>query len=227
MWKVLPHGPIQKLASNLWRVEGEMEHIPMRRSMELVKRPNGDVWIHNAVALDEKAMGEIEAWGPPRVLLVPSGYHRIDPARFKERYPSLRVLCPRGAAKRLRAKVAVDGTFDELPADDDLAIEPLDGVGDMEAVVRVTSEDGVSLLVCDAVFNMQHRPGVKGTIFRLVGSTGGPCVTNIFKFAVLKDRAAFKASLLRLADLPNLKRVLVQHEDPIDAATLRRVAAEL
>jgi hypothetical protein len=227
MWNVLPHGPIKKLTENVWRASGEMGHIPMRRAMELVKRPNGDVWIHNAVALEDTAMAQIEAWGPLRVLLVPSGHHRMDAARFKERYPELRVLCPRGAAKRLRARVAVDGTFDELPADDDLAIEPLDGVGEMEAVVRVTSADGVSLLFCDGVFNMQHRPGVLGAFFRIVGSTGGPRVTNIFKLAVLKDRAAFKASLLRLAEVPRLKRILLQHEDPIDPPTLRAVAAAL
>ena len=227
MWKAFTHGPLQKLTENLWRVESEMEHIPMGRAMELVRRPNGEVWIHNPVALDEASMSQIEAWGRPSVLLVPSGYHRLDPARFKERYPSLRVLCPRGAVKKVREKCAVDGAFDELPADGDLAIEPIEGVGDLEAAVRVTSKDGVSLLLCDAVFNMKHRPGVKGTVLRVLGSTGGPRVTTIFRMAVVKQKRAFKDSLLRLAALPNLKRILLQHEDPIPPETLQTIATAL
>ena len=227
MWTASPHGPIQKLAANLWRVESEMTGIPMRRAMDLVRRANGEVWIHNAVALDEPAMREIEAWGRPAVLLVPSGYHRIDPARFKERYPALRVLCPSGAKKRVSQVVAVDGTYDDVAPAEDLALERIDGVRDAEGAVRVVSEDGQSLLLCDAVFNMQNRGGAKGFVLRMIGSTPGPRVTNVFRLAVLKDKAAFKASLLRLAALPGLVRVLVQHEDVMDAAALRAVAEGL
>ena len=221
MWKACAHTPIQKLASNLWRIESDMGRPPMRRAMDVVRRPNGDLWIHNAVALGEEAMKELEAWGTPAVLLVPSGYHRIDPPRFKERYPSLKVYAPKGAAKKVRERVAVDGTFDELPKDADLTCEPIAGVRDMEGAVLVTSDDGVSLLLCDAVFNMPHRTGVDGFILKMMGSSGGPRVTRIFKLAVLKDKQAFKASMLRLAATPNLKRVLVQHEDAMTPAELR------
>jgi hypothetical protein len=196
----------------------------MRRATEFVRRKNGEIWIHNAVALDDAAMSEIEAWGKPTVLLVPSGYHRIDPARFKERYPQLKIYAPKGSAQRVAEKVAVDGTFDDLPQNDEVAIERIEGIRDAEAAVRVTSDDGVSLLLCDAVFNMKHRPGFSGLVLRMVGSSGGPKVTNIFRLAVLKDKEAFRESLKRLASIPNVKRVLVQHEDPLDAATLRQVA---
>ncbi len=227
MWKAWPHTPIQKLADNLWRVESEMERPPMRRAMDLVRRPNGDVWIHNAVALDDATMKEIEAWGTPRVLLVPSGYHRIDPARFKERYPDLKVYAPKGAVKKVSEKVAVDGTYDDLPREPDVVIERLDGTADMEEAVVVTSPDGASLLLCDAVFNMQHRPGVQGFFLKLLGSSGGPRVTGVFKLFVLKDKKAFKEALLRLAATPNLKRVLVQHEDVMSAAQLEAAAEAL
>ncbi len=225
MWHVLPHGPIEKIASNLWRVQGAMADIPMKRAMDLVRRPNGEVWIHNPVALDDAAMKEIEAWGAPTVVLVPSGYHTLDAARFKERYPSVRLLCPKGARGRLIAKrIPIDATYDAIADDEDLAIERLDGVRDMEAAIRITSEDGVSLLFCDGVFNMPHQPGFKGWVLKTIGSTGGPRVTNIFKWFVVKDKSAYRASLIRLSEIPNLKRVFLQHEEPFDGATLRRVA---
>lgn len=227
MWKAWPHEPIQKLAENLWRVEADMGSPPMKRAMDVVRRPNGDLWIHNAVCLGDDAMKEVEAWGTPAVMLVPNGYHRMDAARYKERYPALKVYAPKGSAAKVAQQVAVDGSFDDLPSDADVAIERLDGVKDKEAAVRVTSADGVSLLLCDSVFNMKHRPGMQGFILKLLGSSGGPKVTNIFRLAVLKDRAAFKASLLRLAAMPGLRRVLPQHEDVMGPAELLAVAQAL
>ncbi len=227
MWKAWPHGPIQKLTENLWRVESPMDRPPIRRAMEIVRQKSGELWLHNAVALGEDAMREIEAWGTPAVLLVPSGFHRIDPARFKERYPSLKVYAPKGALTKVGEKVAVDGSWDALPAAGDVALEPLAGVADAEGAVKVTSADGVSLLLCDAVFNVPHQQGFGGLMLKLLGSSGGPRVSRIFKLAILKDKAAFKASLAALAATPNLKRVLLQHEDPISPAELAAVAAAL
>jgi hypothetical protein len=227
MWTAHAHTAIQEVAENLWRIEAAMKRPPMRRAMDVIRRPDGTLWIHNAVAASEATMTALEAWGKPSVLLVPSGFHRIDPARFKERYPNIQIFTPKGALKRVRKKVAVDGTYDDLPAADDIAIEPLDGVADAEAAVRVASADGLSLLFCDAVFNMKHRAGFDGWVLKAIGSSGGPRVTRVFRFAVLKDKAAFKASLLRLAELPRLKRVLVQHEDALTPAELRSVAESL
>jgi hypothetical protein len=224
-WDARPHGPIQKLASNLWRIEQQMESPPMGRAMDLIRRPNGDVWIHNAVALEESAMKEIEQWGRPAVMLVPNGWHRMDAPRFKERYPDLRVFAPKGAVAKVREKLVVDGSFDDIAPDADLSFERLDGIRDAEAAVRVVSDDGVTLILCDAVFNMKHRPGIKGWMLKAIGSSGGPRVTSIFKFMVLKDKAAFRASLERLANTPKLVRVLLQHDDPMDAAALKGIVA--
>ena len=37
-WKVLPHHPIEKLEPNLWRVEGTVPKMPLRRVMTLVEQ---------------------------------------------------------------------------------------------------------------------------------------------------------------------------------------------
>jgi hypothetical protein len=100
-WKVLPHGAVEEVTENLWRVEGELEGMEMRRVMTIGKRSDGDLVIHNAIALDNASMAKIEAWGKVGYLVVPNGYHRLDAPVFKQRYPQARVLCPRGG----RAKV--------------------------------------------------------------------------------------------------------------------------
>ncbi len=70
-----------------------------------------------------------------------------------------------------------------------------------------------------------------GFIFRhITGSTGGPRVTRLYRMMAVKDKPALRAHLERLAETPDLKRILVSHhiavtDEPADV--LRRVAAAL
>src|SRR3954447_18358154 len=91
------HAPIEKITENLWRVVGSMTGIPLKWVMTLVRRDDGGVVIHSPVALEPAAFAEMEAWGPPRVIIAPSKYHRIDVPLFAARYPGAEVTCPSGA----------------------------------------------------------------------------------------------------------------------------------
>ena len=230
-WKVLPHRPIEVVADNLWRVEGKLETMPLRRVMTIARREDGDLVIHNAMALDDESMARIDAWGRVGFIVVPNGYHRLDARVYKDRYPAARVLCPRGARRKVEEVVAVEGAYEDFPVDPTITFETLDGVGDQEGVMIVRSRDGVTLVFNDAVFNMPHGRGLSGWIFRHVTqSTGGPRVSRIAKLFVVKDRAAFRAHLLRLADTPALQRMIVSHHEMVaDAAgaALRQAAATL
>ncbi|HEU4403846.1 MAG TPA: hypothetical protein VFS43_00925 [Polyangiaceae bacterium] len=228
-WKVLPHAPVEKLEDNLWRVQGRLENMPLLRVMTLARLGDGRLVVHNAMALGEAEMKAIEAWGEPALLLVPNGYHRLDAPAFKRRYPGIKVFCPRGSRKKVEEVVAVDGDYDAFPADGSVRLEHLDGTREAEGVMLVRSGDAATLVLNDAVFNMPHGEGLTGFIFRHVTqSTGGPRVSRVVRMLVIKDRAAFRAHLARLADTPNLRRVIVSHHRTIDerpAEALREVAA--
>lgn len=227
-WKVLPHRAIEVVAENLWRVEGKLEGMPLKRVMTIARRSDGELVIHNAMALDDASMARIEAWGRVAWIIVPNGFHRLDARVFKDRYPSARVLCPRGGRRKVEEVVPVEGAYEHFTPDPDVAFETLDGVADQEGVMIVRSLDGLTLVFNDAVFNMPHGRGFTGWVFRHVTqSTGGPRVSRIFKFFVLKDRKAFHAHLLRLAELPALQRMIVSHHIMIhdDAAGALRLAA--
>jgi hypothetical protein len=88
-WKVLSHGEIEKLEPNLWRVVGTLPGMGLKRVMTLVRLDDGRIVVHSAIALDQASMAEIEAWGTPAVLLVPSRYHRLDAPAYLDRYPNL------------------------------------------------------------------------------------------------------------------------------------------
>src|SRR3989442_10152740 len=118
-WTVLPHGPLQKLEPNLWAVEGtiRMPAGELSRRMCIARLGDGRLLLMNAVPLSEEAMREVEAFGKPSFLLVPNGYHRLDVAAFKERYPQLRVLAGEGYRKRGEEKVPGDGGRKPPPHD--------------------------------------------------------------------------------------------------------------
>ena len=230
-WKVHSHGPIEKLSERVWRVEGGLPKVPMRRVMTLAKRADGSVVVHNGIALGEADMAAIEAWGPIQTIVVPNSYHRLDAAIFARRYPSARVLCPPGAKAAVEKAVKLDGFYADLPSDGAVELVDLEGTKQREGVMIVRDDSGATVVFNDAVFNMPHVSGVAGFVLqRITGSTGGPRVSNLVRWFVVADKPAFRAHLERLADLPDLRRIIVSHHLVIESdpgATLRAVAAAL
>jgi hypothetical protein len=230
-WKVIGHRPIETLSSRVWRVEGDLPNMPLKRVMTIVKRADGRLIVHNAIALEDAAMREIEAWGPIAFLLVPNGYHRLDAPAFHARYPSARVLAPPGSRAKVAEVVPDVGVYAEMPPDDAVSLGVLEGVGEAEGFVRVEDESGVTLVLNDAVFNMPHLPGMQGFVLKHVTcSSGSPRVSRVGRFFLVKDKAAFVAQLHRLADTPKLARVIVSHHETITerpGEALRAAAATL
>jgi hypothetical protein len=230
-WKVLPHGPIEKLGDRLWRVEGSLDSGPMKRVMVIARRGDDRLIVHNAIALGEPEMAAVDGWGSVAVIAVPSGYHRLDAPVFHERYPGARVVCPAGAKSRVAQVVPDPGSYSELAPDSAVELVTLDGTRQREGAMIVRGSEGSSLVFNDAVFNMPHAPGATGFVLRhITGSTGGPRVTRVMQWFVIADKRAFRAHLERLAALPDLRRIIVAHhltinDDP--AGTLRAVAATL
>jgi len=229
-WTVSPHGPLEKVEPNLWLVDGWLPKSPIRRRMAIVRCDDGQLVFHNAVPLEPAAMAEVEAWGRPSVLVVPNAYHRLDIHAFKERYPGMRLLCPAAIEARVGPVAAVDGHLDALPGAPALRAEPLDGVSNGEAVLVVGSGGRVSLLFADVLMNNVAPPGLGGLLLRLIGSAGGPRVTRLARLLMVRDRAALRAHLLRLAALPGLTRLVPSHgtvTSSDSAAVLAAVAVAL
>jgi hypothetical protein len=212
-------------------VVGDLPGAPLKRTMVVAKRSDGRLVVHNGVALEDELMKELEAQGEIGWVLVPNGYHRIDAPRFHARYPNAKVLAPAGAREKVAKVVPVHGVYADFPADADVELMPLDGLADREGAMIVRSKSGTTVCVTDALFNMPHPPGFGGFVLKNVtASSGGPLVSRLTRWFVVKDKKAYRAQLEKLAEIPNLKRVLVAHHEPIEgdvAATLRSIAATL
>lgn len=230
-WNVMPHLPLERLENNLCRAQSSLKGMALKRVMTLVRLSDGRLVIHSACNLDEDAMAKIEAWGTPSILLVPNRFHRLDAPAWAARYPDLQVLCPKGGRQRVEEVVRVDGNYDDFSGDESVSLAYLAGTRKSEGVMTVRSVSGSTLVFNDALFNMPHGRGVPGFIFRhITASTGGPKVSRLFRTLAVKDKQAFAAHLGRLADTPDLVRLIVSHHRVIDqdpAAVLRGVAATL
>jgi hypothetical protein len=229
---VLPHGELERLSENLFRVEAPLvKGPPIVRVMTVARLRSGELIIHSAIALEEAVMKELEALGNVAYIIVPNHWHRLDAARYARRYPKAKVLCPPGSRKKVEQVVRVDGLFADFPGDERVRFELLEGVGEVEGVMIVEEDEGPTLIFTDVLFNMPHQRGVSGFVLRrLTQSSGGPRISRLVRLALIKDRRALRAHLERLAELPRLQRIVVAHHEVIDrepAEVLRRVAQSL
>lgn len=231
-WKVLPHGTLERLADNIWWVQGSLPGMSLKRNMTVVRLADGRLVIHNAIALDDDLMKQVEGWGTPAFMVVPNGAHRLDAPAFKKRYPALRVVAPSGSRAQIEQVIPVDLTYEAFPPDEAVRFETLRGVADSEGVMIARSSDGVTVVLNDAVFNMDRKRDPLGFFFTTVlGSAPGPRVSRLAKLLFIKDKAALRSDLERLAAIPELQRVIVAHEKvtsgPSAAEVLRQAATYL
>jgi hypothetical protein len=215
-WQVFPHRPIEKLEPNLWRVEGDLPGGSATRVMAIAKLRDGGLVIHNGIALEPELMAEIEAFGKPAYLVVPNGFHRLDSKIFKERYPSLKVICPAAAKKKVAEVVPVDLTYAEMPKDEDVSFVYWDGTAEREGFMVVKSPGGkTTLVINDVISNLRELGGMWGF---LMAPTGRASVPRLIRWMMVKDKKALGAQLERLAAEPQLGRVIVSHGSLIDEA---------
>jgi hypothetical protein len=233
-WKVLPHGPITALEENVWTVTGDfpIPFNPLKRVMTIVRRSDGTLVLHGLMALEQKAQREVEALGEIAHLVVPSGYHRLDAARYRERYPNAKVYAPAGGRARVERRCKVDATYEGYAADDTTSLVDIDGLAQREGALVVRSKRGTTYVMNDALFNMpEHERGLSGFVLKHVTqSTGGPKVSRTARIGIIADGARYRAALEKIASDASLVRVIVAHHVPVEgdvASALRSAAATL
>jgi hypothetical protein len=227
--KVFPHGKPEALAPNLWQVRGSLP-IPLRRNMTIHRQPDGTLLLDSVVAMDEDGMRALEVLGRPRVMAIPHGHHRMDAAFYRRRYSELRVACPPQGLGRAEEVCPVDGTPEAVLEPLGAKVHRVEGMLSGEYGLEVDIPGGKALILCDILGG--PTPGEKPKLLmRLLGPPRGEVgIARIVRFRMIKDRAAVRASLEKMADIPDLRIITVAHGPPIMsgcADVLRRAAASL
>ncbi len=230
-WTVLPHEKMRSLDDKLVTVAGElpMPFGDFPRRMTVVRLADGRLVIFSAVALDEPEMRALEKFGTPSFLIIPSDIHRMDAKIWKDRYPDIRVIAPPGARKKTEELIGVDATEPDF-GDPSVRYVTVPGTEGREAALLVHTSTGTTLVLCDLIWNVHHRSGFGGFLFRLFRLTSEkPQIASVVR-AKIKDKRALRDQLITWSNLDGLNRIVVSHGDIVESdppRVLREIADSL
>lgn len=232
-WTVLPHGRLSEVDEGILTVTGEL-HMPIGdfpRRMTVVRLDDGRLVIYSAMALDRHEMRQLESYGTPAVLVVPNDIHRMDAKVWKDRYPHILVVAPRGVRAKIEEVVPVDlDTTNVDLADLRVRVLAVPGTEEGDTALVVERPGGTTIVVNDVIWNLAPQRGVRGFFWKVFGFTSQAPTTP--KFVVkkkIKDPSAFAQQLERWSKIKNLKRVIVSHGDIIErdvSASLHEIATK-
>ena len=231
-WNVLPHGNLSEIDDGILTVVGQirMPLVSLPRCMTVVRLSDSRLVVWSAIALDEKGMATVEAFGRPAFLIVPNDHHRLDAKPWKDRYPQLQVVAPEGSRAKVEEVVPVDTTAPHF-GDEHVMFVTVPGTHGHEAALIVHTSNGTTLVLNDLVGNIRGASGMEGWLLHLAGFAGNVVqIPRVVKLALVKDANALRGELLRWAELDSLRRILVSHGEPIEGnpqQTLRNLADSL
>jgi hypothetical protein len=230
--KVYPHGDLESPIGGVWIVTGRSA-FPLYRRMTVWKLPDGSLLAHSVIAMDDARLAALDALGRVSIILVPNGGHRLDAGFYKKRYPEARVVAPAAARAKVEEVIAVDAVAEEALPPHGITIHPLPGWKHDELGYELgLPGGGRAVVLCDVLTNANPIPRFGGWVTsNITTAVKGPLgVARIMKLVLLKDRAAARDGLARLADIPDLRLVSTAHGLPVladCAAALRAGAASL
>lgn len=227
-WTVLPHGKLTRVNERIREVVGELKMplLELPRRMTVVRTKSGDLVIFSAIALREPDMAELEAFGRPAWLVVPSERHRLDAPGYRQRYPGLKVVAPRAGADKIGEVVRVDTS---LPDFGDASIRYVEIAAD--SALEIDSDDGLTIVVNDLVGDIHGEQGLGGWLLRVMGFAGDEAhVPAPVKMLLGKHKDEVAQQFRLWAERGDLRRIIVSHGDPIEndpQSVLRKLADSL
>jgi glyoxylase-like metal-dependent hydrolase (beta-lactamase superfamily II) len=210
--------------AGLWEARTELAlpgwaWLPLR--MTVLRLPDGALLLHSPIALDDALAAELAALGPVRHLVAPNLFHHLYLRPARERFPQARLHAPRGLAAK-RPRLSFDAVLEPgLPAEWGGAVEvlPLAGISRAEETLLLHRPSGT--LICgDLVFNVQRWHGaLTGLMLHTMGTAGRLAGSRMLHLLV-RDRAAFRASLLALRER-DFQRIVMGHGEVHESPSAR------
>jgi hypothetical protein len=227
-WTVLPHGNLTRVNERIVTVVGELKMplLKLPRRMTAVRLKSGNLAIFSAIALREPEMAELEAFGRPSFLIVPSERHRLDAPGYAKRYPNITVVAPSGGKKKVDEVVRVHTS---RPDFFDPSVRYVEVAAD--SALEVDCQDGLTIIVNDLIGDIHDESGIGGWLLRVMGFAGDdPHVPGPVKLALGKHKSEVAQQFRRWAERDDLRRIIVSHGDSIEGdprGALRTLASSL
>lgn len=183
---------LRQLADDLWDAEYDLFlpgriHFPCR--MTVVRLPDGGLWLHSPVPIDDALAAALDALGPVAHLVAPSQLHHLFFADAAARYPGATTWGAPGLAAKIDLPFAKTLGEDPAPWNGVLDAHFVDGIPWMSETVFLHQPSG-SLVVTDLFFHMmQPKTGVSRFFFWMLGVLGRPKQSPLVRMQT-KDKVA-------------------------------------
>jgi hypothetical protein len=184
--------------------------------MTVVRLPGGGLWVHSPVRLVPELRAAVDALGPVRFLVAPNLMHHLYLPDWAAAYPEAKVAAPARLRRKqptLRIDVELGDAADAGWADaiDQVFVRGIPMMDEHLFFHRPSR----TLLVTDLAFNI-HRTGSWLTrAYLKLGGAWQRLSPTLLERALVRDRAAVRASLER-ALAWDVERVVVCHGDVVE-----------
>ena len=206
---------LKPLDEAIWIAETDfkMFGVNIGNRMTIMRTRAGKLVIHSPVRAEAAFFETVAGLGEPLCLILPNLFHYLHLAAWRERYPTTSVLAP-----ATQNKIHFDHPLEDGPladTDDDVVAVAIGGcprLGEFALIHRPSR----TLILTDLAFNFQKLPGIwSPLVARFYGAYGHFGPSRLVK-ALVRDRAAFQASLNRIMAF-DFDRIVVSHGDVVTA----------
>jgi hypothetical protein len=197
----------------------------------VIRLAGGGVVVHTPGPLTDDVRRAIDSLGPVRALIAPNLLHHMFLRNSIREYPQARVFAAPGLREKL-GDVRVDEVLSDKAPDlwaADLEQVFVGGAPSLNEIVFLHRASR-TLLCLDLCFNLRASASFVTRMFmRINGAYGSFGPSRIFRYVVMKDRRAMRASLDRILAW-DFDRVTVAHGEILESgghAALRTAFAWL
>jgi hypothetical protein len=191
-----------------------------------------ELLLHSVIALSDEGMQELDNLGRVKYILVPSPFHRLDAAVYKQRYPDAQVICPKSIRKQVSKVVPVDAVVEDVFGHDYASqglkcYTPGAGLYIPELVYELplkeekdstqemaTESDKKALVFCDLVTNVTEGP-LNVRILGIVTGGNNPIVPWMPRYFFVRDKAQTKRFLETLGRRDDIGLLVMAHGEPV------------
>lgn len=210
---------LRNLAADLWVVDQplSMAGVELGARMTVVRLPDGALFLHSPVALDDELREALLQVGTPRFAIAPNRFHHLYIGAYRDAFPGLRLYAAPGLVDK-RRDLTFDAELTDAPPPEwagTLDQVHVDGIPLISEVVFL-HRPSRTLLICDLAFHFgPDAPLLTRCIFRVAGGYGrlGP---TWLEWLLLRDRAAARRAMAQVLAW-DFDRVIVSHGEVLES----------
>jgi len=206
---------MRRLHADLWVADSPLRFagLEVGARMTVVRLADGTLFVHSPIAATPALVAEVQALGRVAYLIAPNRFHHLYVGEWQRACPAAAIWVAPGLETK-RADLPIAGVLGDTPEPawaDTLDQAALHGMPFMNEVVFF-HRPSTTLIASDLAFNVgAGSPTSTRLVFRLMGAYGRLTPTLVERLLV-RDRAAFRASLARVQAWP-FTRVVIAHSE--------------